>query len=551
MVTAVPDPMETYAARPEDASYWGPPIAAARRRELLAALPRSAATTLSDLLDGRIVKGAERYAALPRCYADVGYPQLGEVATRLPERLEPAWRALLELSTQLPRIIPSAYAVPTDVWNLRRWLGMDPPGRLELPLGDAPLWRVAATPSEARPWSCLARLPLPERIAAFCEASLSAYRLPQPELEDFGDDQLATVEQLRRLGDPGRAVAPAMAAFLLRWLDSPDCYPALSLRPQARLLVLLALAAAEVPVEPAWDRLYPLEWDRSHELIERIPAGRRCAAIEAGARGVHPYYAEQCILRLLPKVPDPRLLALLKKIGRGGGGSPRRVIQDELARLGRSSSAVAALLGDAPPPPPHALTFRAVPMPPAGTALPELLRRQVSIPDDSRHLYTLFTAHDPHGKHVYDASLFCWDDGPVYAAGTTKLVARFVQGSAECERAGLADALDTALHRFRAGEPGGPDAGASAGADGGRKQPPRAKAKQPPKAKAKQPPKAKAKQPPKGQGVTGEAGARPRPALRTTAERGRVRPAERGDRRRGADGGCRVLARPRSLPTTV
>ena len=454
MASGAIDPMEqTFAARPNDASYWGPPLSPTRRAALLKALPGSVAQTLTALLDGKIVKGADRYAALPRCFKEVGYPELGTVATLLPERLTPEWRALLELSTALPRLIPSAYATPTDVWNLRRWLGLDPPGRLEQPVkpGGPPLWQqVAAT--EDRRWKVLLDLPLPERIEAFCEASLSAYRLSPPYLGELGDESLSTIAALRRLGDPGRTVAPAMADFLVRWRESPDWYGALRVPAEARLVVWLAAAAADVPFAPAWDRLYPLDWDREHELLERIPPERRVGAIEAGTVGVHPYYAEKELLRVLPKVPDPRIVALLKRIGRQGGGNPKRVIADELRRIADANPAVAELLGDAPAPKPHALTFRAVPMPPAGTPLPALLQKQVSIPEDSRHLYALFTAHDPAGKHLYDVSLFCWDDGPIYEAGTTKVVGRFVQGSAECRSAKLADALDTALHRFRAGE---------------------------------------------------------------------------------------------------
>lgn len=453
MASPTADWGETFAARPEDATYWGPPPTPERRAELLAALPGSVAGRLADLLDGRIVSGAERYDALPACFREIGYPELDGNPARIPIDPTPEWRALLELSTALPRILPSWSAAPTDTWNLRRWLGLDPPGRLERPLEDGgpPLWRIVAS-AKKRPWSVLQALPLPERIEAFCEGSLRAYRLPEPDLADLGaEDGLCTVGGLLRLGDPGRTVAPAMADFLVRWWRSPDVYRPLRLPEAARSVVLLAVAAADLPAAPAWDVLYPLGRDREHELLDRIPPERRVAAIEEDAGRLHPYYAEKALLRVLPRVPDARLVALLKQVGKGGGGHPKRVLADELRRLGEEHPAVGALLGAAPPPKPHALTFRAVPLPPAGEPLPELARQQVSMLDEDRHLYRWFTAHDARGRHVYDLSLFCWDDGPIYRAGTTTIVGRFVQGSAECDDATLADALDTALHRFRSG----------------------------------------------------------------------------------------------------
>jgi len=279
---------------------------------------------------------------------------------------------------------------------------------------------------------------------------LRGYRLSEPALEDLGKDELCSIAEMKALGDPGVEAAPAMAEFLLRWSASPDCYGSL-VPGEARIVVLLAAAAGQLPFAPAWDHLYTLEFDRKHDVLKRIPAERRASAIESGVRGVHPYYAEKAILRALPLVPDARLLALLKSVGRGGGGNPKRVIADELERIGDQHPAVAALLGNKPPPKPHAITLRAVPMPPPGTPLPKLVAEQVSIPDDSRHLYNLFTAHAPDGKHLYDLSLFCWDDGPIYKAGTRQVVGHFVQGSAECKNAKLAEDLDTALHRFRAG----------------------------------------------------------------------------------------------------
>lgn len=58
--------------------------------------------------------------------------------------------------------------------------------------------------------------------------------------------------------------------------------------------------------------------------------------------------------------------------------------------------------------------------------------------------------HDEHGVHRYDACFVRGEDGPVYVAGTTELVAYFSQSATtECEDEALIRALEDALRDQR------------------------------------------------------------------------------------------------------
>jgi hypothetical protein len=60
---------------------------------------------------------------------------------------------------------------------------------------------------------------------------------------------------------------------------------------------------------------------------------------------------------------------------------------------------------------------------------------------------------DETGQHHFEACLFRQEEGPVYRAGTTDLVACFSQSAAtECDDEALAEHLEEALVAFRVSE---------------------------------------------------------------------------------------------------
>lgn len=435
-------------------------MAAPTREDLLAAVPAEAADLLRRALALPAAQEQARIQLVREAFTAAAYPDL---ATGLPElaSLTPAHRALLELGLELPRALPHSFAVPTDTWNLARWLGRETPGVLEAPApGDGrPLWRVLEALQRdgdgdgAAPREALVRaLPLPQRLEAIVELSVGAYRLRAVSG--------LSPEELVALGPEGAAVAPGLADWLVALRDGPDWFRSRGQLPaDARWAVFMALVRGRVPIAPRWDQLLPLAGsapllELTLEAIAALPPERRAAAVVRAARGMHPHYFEQTLLALLPAVPDPALVEQLADNAEDGGGRPRRALQDDLRALAQTSPALAAAVESFPFREPGLdLWLRELPRPTSGAGLTELQRQQLRVSADftDLHLYNLFTVHDAAGTHLYDTSLFCWDDGAVYRAGTTERVTSFCQGGADCEDDELREALDFALHRFRAG----------------------------------------------------------------------------------------------------
>ena len=103
------------------------------------------------------------------------------------------------------------------------------------------------------------------------------------------------------------------------------------------------------------------------------------------------------------------------------------------------------------------LTAVRVPLPPPGT-IDGLLARQLGPrlaqlrknPEEFVPLIDWVRFIDETGQHHFDACLFRREDGPVYRAGTTDLVACFSQSAAtECDDEALAEDLEEALLSFR------------------------------------------------------------------------------------------------------
>lgn len=79
--------------------------------------------------------------------------------------------------------------------------------------------------------------------------------------------------------------------------------------------------------------------------------------------------------------------------------------------------------------------------------LPTLLSNDADSEESLRHGLTLREVADAKGAHVYDLWEYMGDSGCLFRAGTTKVVAEIVQGSAQCDDAALSDAVEIVMRQ--------------------------------------------------------------------------------------------------------
>jgi hypothetical protein len=181
----------------------------------------------------------------------VGFPKYPIVPSS--NVLTVAQRALAEL-VALRRDVPivNGSAMPEQRWVLRRWLGIDPPGALEREVEyeregarvRGPLW--CALVADSANAVIAERLPLIDRIELFGDDAVWAYFIRK----SYGEAPIIAKPDLHALRDEGRAWAPRYADELVH---EPR------VRNWAPLdLVFVALARAQVPIEPRWDVLLPI-----------------------------------------------------------------------------------------------------------------------------------------------------------------------------------------------------------------------------------------------------------------------------------------------------
>ncbi|HVK75655.1 MAG TPA: hypothetical protein VM734_20130 [Kofleriaceae bacterium] len=386
---------------------------------------------------------------LGAAFAEAGWPEDG-IPT--PAELTDAQRALAEVVASAPGLPLHRWAIPQTAWARRRWLGLEPAGVIAREVdytvdGGArrgPLWRALAALDQAgeedQALALLAALPAAERLEAYGDLALDAWRFtpPQPAWDD--------------LGDAGRAWAPAFADRLVALFapDTPHGERGDHTEPPADLvtLVIRALVAAGVPIEPRWDGLVPLELD----LIDALPPARRGPVVARGLAAQFPASAIRTGLELVAKLPSREVVDHLLERSEQCLGSlscpPRRTV---LARLREAIAGEAALVAvvdaklAALPPPVILRCTRAV-YPRSVDELTAGQRTQLAIlgrgwdseedgvpmvrdGDDGHPVFgsleyvSAFEIADAEGRPAFEALLYMDEDGAVCRAGTTQSVA--------------------------------------------------------------------------------------------------------------------------------
>lgn len=228
-------------------------MAMSSRDSLLARLPPAASKAMAKLFArGAKATAIHRRDALVAAFTAVGFPERA-AGIPLASALDDAQRALAELVLEVPNKPVAAWAIPTENWNIRRWLGLDPPGALETIENTQPLWvRLRETTAP------LAKLPFPERLAAFVELGAGGYGLDtNPDLELLGTP--AEIEKHAAKA----ANAPALADWLLA-LREPRFIPE-----SVRLGVFATLVCGGSPIATRWEPLFPAGYRDHAALVTR------------------------------------------------------------------------------------------------------------------------------------------------------------------------------------------------------------------------------------------------------------------------------------------
>jgi hypothetical protein len=361
------------------------------------------------------------------------------------------------LLAHLPGVTPYAFAIPGQAWCRRRWLGIDPPGALELPL-DAPLWRALAGEDDRDRRNALAAArPLAERLDAYGDCMLGAYRL---------DGQPTDWVQPDEIDDSGRAWAPAFADRLVSLFadDAPRGERNHRNEPDYYLLhtLFLALVRAGVTIEPRWDRFLPFAGNEhlayTHECVRAIPEERRAAAIAAQIAGSFPCYMVPLGLEMLRAYPSLELArAVLGRADDGVGDlmtkARRRVAEDVRACAGHVDgvgAAVDAYLAALPMLPAlrRAATWRV-----DDPALPERVQSLVEMTSDAwagqwgpgTEYTRVHELVDGTGAPAYDVVSIMDEDASIYSAADGTEVGAMVQYGIQVPDPALAEALQMAL----------------------------------------------------------------------------------------------------------
>lgn len=464
-----------------------------RPTELLAALPAETAAALAPLLadPGRSV--ATLRAAFATALRATDYPHvecgIGALMSTLtdarprgvmplPETLTPVQRALAELLAYEDDVSPffeapevRLFCMPETAANRRRWLGLDPGGPIEAPIDTiidgverrVPIWYAAQSGLYRSGWrGFLMQLPMRGRLEVIGALHPPAYGIASPGAMPPG---MSPFDELR---DEGRDWAPACADRLLA-LDDPRAAATL----QVRLVVFLALARAQVPIEPRWHAMFPLFAKPvfapvMRECLAAIPVARREAALLAALGDSVMVETQWGVRALLDDVPSRRLAERLFALTHPSGMPSLLVLLDELGVRHAQLRDVAATVRAARAPGAIELTCARGVRPRSVDALTEVQQRQVcafgraydgadrpaaarlapgvGVEDGSfAGELEIVAICDADQAVRYEAYLIT-DSGSVFEAGTTREVAGIAQGALDgCRDPALHAALTRAL----------------------------------------------------------------------------------------------------------
>ncbi len=293
-------------------------------------------------------------AAVQRAIEAVDWPE----DVPLPEDLTPDQRRLAEvLATRCGIPALASVAIPYEVQFRRRWLGVEPAGELEkrYPFQRKgkdlswPLWRIWQTvgdnPKRKKGISAVVT-DQGALLDAYVDACLWG---PYPKLDVANvfdlvanTDTSAGAWAARRLSEMvSWPVGPTKASGSAQYTKTPEErygfslfeYPALTGKEHVFVALFVALARSSTPVDPAWERFFPITY---HPLIieaaRALGDDRRERVLAERLDQVLTVDAVLTVFQLWKKYPYPALHAwtsdLLARTSQQSGIEP-----PELARL--------------------------------------------------------------------------------------------------------------------------------------------------------------------------------------------------------------------------
>ena len=440
--------------------------------EFPAILPKAAVDTLKKA----IAKKRFHFVDLDPAFTAVDFPR---GVLPVASRLTPSQRALAEVLTavlgeEAIMVLPDTEAVR------RRWLGLEPPGALEEEVlvttgGVArrePMWRALVLLKEAddedETAAFIASLSLVQRMRLWTEIRSTRLYASYGIMSDIVFDPDHDLALLRTLdGDEARAWAIDAANAA----TAPGARVALE---DDRIVIFTALLQLKVPIEARWAALVPVLLNDKTKLttnaIKALPLEHRAAAAVDGLKILHPAWAISAFDYLVHAVPDPALARQVLSRIDDVSGSRKQIIAAVRASAKKYPAILAAIDAfEKGEPAAVSLTTVSLTSPSTLAALSPIDQKQVlaagklyhgkkvtleQLLDDDPHSELTFAGGlerralaDAAGKLVYDVWEYRGDTGCIFKAGTTTVVAEVLQGSVECNDAGLREGLEQALRQ--------------------------------------------------------------------------------------------------------
>lgn len=408
---------------------------------------------------------AARTALLAPLMASIGLAPVergAAVALRTivdPARFDASTRLLLVLLAELGLGLDE-YPVYSNASWLRAWLGLDAPGALFRIVDDEGTTRTRLEALRARQATAgaidayLRAIPAGERVEILA-------RLLRTGQDLRVSNARALLHEALRALDAG---AGEWARATIETLSPADRVSRDGLELERALFV--ALARANVRIEPRWDPLLPISYGSAtrwimEECVAAVPSERRAAAVVArlGRCNAAFEYPLLSALEALELVPDAAIARWVYE-RRNDHTKPSEIV-DRLRAIGATHPDILAVASSTEPPP----ALVPIEHPLTASALGDTERRQLEIGSERydgshRTAGAIFAGegdepitHDSirrfallrDGAPAYDAWLFMTDAGIVFRARSTDVIAEIVQGGIECADAALRRDLRIAI----------------------------------------------------------------------------------------------------------
>lgn len=402
---------------------------------------------------------ALRAVAFPTTYPTVIYP--------LPSELTPEQRALAERLARTDVFLPWEWLPSGE--TARRWLGIDPPGPLEMIVehegARVPLWRaLSLTQADPRVPPSVATLPTPLRLDVVAALDLGAwgYRIVW--------DARAGWSVASSLGMEARDWALArLGAAQPKTLETVHAHGSLG-----EQLAFFALVRAGHAVDPAWDLYLPISTEVpveiSVECARALPLERLEAVAPALLEKTHGAHAIQLGLAILAEHDAPAIARFVWTKSERSFPHHRDQERKALAEIGERKPGVGEVVASFSKKGPKKRTLvvsarltpkserdlskiQAAQLVEAGKRwdrqdLP--VARRLSLDENDESALGAVLEHvtlTENGKPAFDGWLYAGDSGTFFAAGTTKVVAQRIQMGIQVEGKKQDPALADALGR--------------------------------------------------------------------------------------------------------